>query len=284
MFFEVKIFQGGFIMNKRLFAAIILSSMVVMPVCCKNNFTVQTQTVTPQSAAYQGQQYTPQYGAQQYTAPQYTQIPYQQVAQPQTTTTTSSNQALKGYLVSVPSGVSIQATTMSELSSATSSLGQSVALVLTNGFTYNNVQIAPAGSTITGNVIAVRKGGRAGKNGQLQIRFTQINTPYGQIIPVSAMIKTTDGTGLLVAGTAKDAAKEYGKDVAIGAASGAVLGTAMGAMSQGSVGKGAIYGTALGGGLGLVKSLWDKGVDVVIPVNSSLELLIDQPITVQATK
>lgn len=251
--------------GKKIIASLAAASLLALPGVCASNFNVTTQTV-PQTV-YQNQ----------YSTPQYTQVPYQQ-------NTTNSSQPLQGYVVVVPSGVNIPVTTTSEISSSTASLGQSVSVVLTNGFYYNNVCIAPAGSTVTGNVVLARKGGHAGKNGQLQIRFTQINTPYGSVIPISAMIKTTDGTGILKAGTAKDTAKEYTKDLAVGSGAGAVLGLTMGALSGGSVGKGAVYGTAVGAGAGLVKSLWDKGVDVTIPVNSGLELTIDQPVTVQASK
>ena len=62
----------------------------------------------------------------------------------------------------------------------------------------------------------------------------------------------------------------------------AAAGTAMGAMSGGKVGRGAIYGTALGGGLGLIKSIADKGDNVEIPQNAQLDLVLTQPITVSA--
>ena len=249
--------------NKVVILSAILS-MTAIPAISASNFSVTT--AAPQTT-YQTQ----------YATPQYTQVPYNQ-----TTQTTSANQALQGYVTVVPAGVNIPVTTTFELSSATLSLGQAVTSVLTNNFYYNNVLVAPAGSTVTGNVTFVKKGGRAGKNGQLQVRFTQINTPYGNIIPISAMIKTTDGTGLLKAGTAKDTTKEYAKDLAVGSGAGAVVGLTMGALSGGSVGKGAAYGTAVGAGAGLVKSLWDKGVDVTIPANSGIELTIDQPITVHS--
>lgn len=252
--------------REKFIAALMLTSFLGLPGICESNFAVTTQTV-PQTPSYQTQ----------FATPQYTQVPYQQQQ------TVSASQPLKGHVVVVPAGVNMPVTTTMEISSATTSLGQPVSVVLTNGFYYNNVCIAPAGSTVSGNVILARKGGHAGKNGQLQIRFTQINTPYGNVIPISAMIKTTDGTGILKAGTAKDTTKEYAKDLTVGSGAGAVLGLTMGALSGGSVGKGAVYGTAVGAGAGLVKSLWDKGVDVVIPVNSGLELTVDQPITVQAS-
>ena len=96
------------------------------------------------------------------------------------------------------------------------------------------------------------------------------------------MIKTTDGTGILVAGTAKDTAKTYVKDTALGAGAGALAGLVGGAISGGSVGKGAALGTAIGGGIGIAKSLWTKGTDVEIPANSTVEITIDQPVTVNS--
>lgn len=190
---------------------------------------------------------------------------------------------LRGSVTMVPAKTAFQAVTTTELSSASLTLGQSVTVALGSDFYYNNTLIAPAGSQVSGNVVDLRKGGHAGKNGQLKIRFTNIITPYGQMIPISAVIKTEDGSGLLYAATAKDTGVDYAKDLGIGAGAGAVLGTAMGAMAGGSVGRGAIYGTALGAGLGLGKSLWDKGQDVTIPANSRIELQTDQPITVSSS-
>lgn len=253
-------------MNKKTLSALIILSITGLQGVCASNFNVTTPA--QQTSSYQNQ----------YTTQQYTQIPYS------TQSTTTSSQPLKGYVAVVPAGTNISVTTTTEINSSTATLGQAVSTVLASDFYYNNTLIAPAGSTVTGNVTYVRKDGRAGKNGQLQIRFTQINTPYGNIIPISAMIKTTDGTGILKAGTAKDTTKDYAKDLAIGSGAGAVVGLTMGALSGGSVGKGAAYGTAVGAGAGLVKSLWDKGENISIPVNSNIEITIDQPITVQSAK
>ena len=120
----------------------------------------------------------------------------------------------------------------------------------------------------------------ANKNGKIQIRFSHILTPTGQMIPITASIETEDGSGILKAGTAKDVTKEYIKDAAIGAGLGAALGTAMGALSRGSVGKGAIYGTAIGGGMGVLSSLIERGGNVEIPQNVQMTIVLDQPVTV----
>ncbi len=194
----------------------------------------------------------------------------------------TNNSNLQGYALFVPSGVTVDAVLSQEINSKSAVVGQIVTAILTEDFIYKDSLIASSGSTIIGNVVQTRKAGIANKDAQIQIRFTTIRTPYNNVIPISAVIATNDSTGILKAGTAKDAVKEYAKDTVIGAGSGAALGTAMGALSGGSVGRGAIYGTALGAGIGVIKGVANKGQDITIPANSQIKLLFDQPITLGA--
>lgn len=195
-------------------------------------------------------------------------------------TVTPQSGTLKGRVVTVPAGQSFQAVITTPISSATLALGQSITIALGTDFYYNNNLIAPAGSSVTGNVLEVSKAKHGSLNGKLNIRFTQIVTPYGIQIPISAVIKTEDNTGVLVGGTKVDVAKDYGKDLTVGAGAGALSGVVFGALAGGNIGKGAALGTAVGAGGGLVKSIWDKGDDVEIPVGATIELMLTQPITV----
>ena len=191
-----------------------------------------------------------------------------------------SNGTLKGSVVTVPAGQSVSAIVTTPLNSAVLELGQGVTLALGSDFYYNNKLIAPAGSSVSGSVIEVGKAKHGSINGKLLIRFTQIVTPTGVQIPISAVIKTNDNSGLLVGGTKMDVTKEYAKDVVGGSAVGAVSGVVFGALAGGNVGRGAALGTAVGAGSGLVKSAWDKGNDVVIPANAQIDIVLTQPITV----
>ena len=216
--------------------------------------------------SYQQEAQTPSYSQQYY-------------AQPQTRTSYGSK-TLKGRVVTVPAGTSVAAVVTMPLSSANLTMGQSVSIALGSDFYYNNNLIAPAGSTVSGTVVDVAKAKHGSMNGRLQVRFTQIITPYGGQIPISAVIKTSDGTGLLKGGTKTDVAKAYAKDMGVGAGAGALTGLVASAISGGSVGKGTAIMTGVGAGAGLLKSGWDKGNDVEIPVNSKVELQLTQPITV----
>lgn len=192
----------------------------------------------------------------------------------------SQGKTLKGRVVTVPPGVAMAAVVSTPISSEFLTVGQPVTVTLGSDFYYNSTLIAPAGSTVCGTAVQVTKAKHGSMNGSLRLRFTEIVTPYGSRIPISASVRTADGTGLLVGGTKTDVAKAYAKDVAAGSAMGALGGLVASAISGGSVGKGTAIMTGVGAGVGLAKSIYDKGVDVIIPSNSSIELQIDQPITV----
>ena len=194
-----------------------------------------------------------------------------------------NNNTLQGNVVMVPAGATVKAMLTVPLSSEYATAGQTVSLALNSDFYYDGKLIAPAGSTVYGTVIEASKAKRGSINGRLCVRFTQIYTPYGTQIPISAVIRTDDSSGVLVGGTKMDVTKEYAKDLTAGSAAGALSGLVFGALAGGDVGRGAALGTAVGAGGGLVKSIWDKGNDVAIPANATIDLMLTQPITVSSS-
>ena len=189
---------------------------------------------------------------------------------------------LKGAVIYTPVNLTTQAINSQPISSETMHQGQGVSTTLTKDFSYNGTVIAPAGSTISGSVLAIQKAGYANKNGSVYIRFNALTSPQGYRIPVSAVIKTDDHSGVLTGGTKIEAVKNYATSTAVGAGSGALAGTIISAVSDGSVGKGAAIAAAIGAGGGLIKELADKGKPVEIPTGATIEILFDQPITISA--
>lgn len=186
---------------------------------------------------------------------------------------------LQGRVVSAPAGTTVPGMTTYTISSQTSRVGDRVAVTLGSGLNGNGGVVLPAGTTVEGQIVEVAKANRFfSRSGKLNIRFNTAVTPDGRRIPISAKIATADGTGILTAGTTATRLKETAISGALGAGTGAVLGTALGGIT-GSTGKGAIYGTAIGSGLGLVAG---KGQDVVLPSNAKLDIVLDQPLTVGA--
>ena len=211
---------------------------------------------------------------------------YEQPAQPvnngiaQPVAQYPQNNTLHGNVIMVPAGETVKVMLTTPISSETATAGQTVSMALNKDYCYNGKVIAPSGSTIYGTVIEASKAKRGNINGKLCIRFNQIYTPYGTQIPISAVIKTDDMSGVLVGGTALDATLDYAKDATIGVAAGALSGVVFGALAGGSVGRAAALGTAVGAGGGLVKSAFDKGKDVTIPANASIDLVFTQPVSV----
>ena len=243
------------ILSKRLSLLMLVSVIGMNASFAASNFQYQ-QNYAPAQGQYQ-QNYYP-------AAPSYGKNP----------------QTLKGRVITVPAGAQFPAMVSTPISSEFLVMGQSVSLTLGSDFYYNNTLIAPAGSSVLGTVIQVSKAKHGSMNGTLNLRFTEITTPYGTRIPISARIKTSDGTGILRGGTKADVAKAYAKDMGVGAGAGALTGLVASAISGGAVGKGTAIMTGVGAGAGLLKSVYDKGEDVIIPSNSTVELYVDQPITV----
>ncbi len=184
---------------------------------------------------------------------------------------------IKNGIITVPAGEVFKCVFMSPVSSESAYTGQEITLALANDFYYNNNLIAPSGSKVTGTVIEVAKAKHGSLSGKLTLRFTHIYTPTGLDIPISALIKTTDGSGALLGG----------RD--IGLVTSEIPASSESVGHKGFVppymgvkaGTAAAMTTAVEtGGGGLLKSIWDKGNDVEISVNSRVDLILTQPITI----
>jgi hypothetical protein len=255
--------------------------------------TTPAYTTTSPGADYNLKNNYPQsvntYGTQNFNYNTQSAYPQNNYSQPNVNygyTPASNNYLppLQGRVVTVPAGSAISARTTTQISSEYLSTGDTVSVVLGSDFYFNGMLVAPANSTVIGNVVVGEKAGLTGKNGKLKIRFTGLTTPNGQRIPISGKLYTEDGTGMLIGGTSKERTMNAVKNTAMGAGMGALAGTILGPISGGKVGKGAVMGTAIGGGLGLGKTIMDKGENVVIPANSSLDITLDQPLTVNPTQ
>ncbi len=188
-------------------------------------------------------------------------------------------QPLQGYVVTVPAGTYVMGSVQSGVSSMSARAGDRVAVTVNSPVMSGGTVALPSGTMVEGQVISVTSAGRAGRNGQLDIRFTSAILPTGQRVPLSARIQTEDGTGILKGGTGKGRLGKAAVKTGGGAAAGAALGTALGALSGGSVGKGAIYGTAVGAGLGGLFAGAGKGEEVAMNPGEMVNIVLDAPVT-----
>lgn len=191
---------------------------------------------------------------------------------------------LKGHVVTIPPGTQLSAMTQGELSSENLTVGDTIAVQLSNGFYYNGTLALPPGTSVQGNVVIAERSGFTGKSGRLKIKFTNAITPTGQRIPLSGKLATNDNTGVLVGGTGAQRLTRVAKNTAGGAALGALAGVIISPLSGGKIGRGTALSTAVGGGLGLGKSVIDKGKQAVLPAGSSVKIVLDQPARINLNK
>lgn len=207
------------------------------------------------------------------------QSQYNQV-QPQYNNQSYGQQApLQGYIMTAPPGTVMSASLSSPVSSEFARVGDRFTATLASPVASGNSVILPAGSQVEGQVVMVKPAGRAGKSGELEVRFTSAMLPNGQRVPLSARIQTEDGTGIIKGGTAGGRLGRAAVTTGVGAGLGAALGTAMGPLSGGGVGRGAIYGTALGAGMGALGAAFQKGSPAEIESGEPVNIVLDQPLT-----
>lgn len=181
--------------------------------------------------------------------------------------------------VYVPAGTSLGVNLESTLSSALSMVGDPVTASLDSPIVVASDVVAPVGSKLIGSVVisVPARRFRVGDPGSLGVKFTDIKTPNGKHYPLSATYNVRGASG------GERLAKGLGK-TAIGAGTGAALGTAIGAIASGMPGRGAWSGAAIGGGVGAATALLSKGDEVVLSSGTKLTLLTEQSFSAVVNK
>lgn len=179
---------------------------------------------------------------------------------------------LRGRISTIPKGTTMMVKLDQPISSFSTNLGDAVSGTLENDVFANDVVVVPAGSEVLGQVSNVKRAGRLGKHGELDIRFFSIKTPDGVVLPLRAHIVTKDDSGILRGNSyAMDVFKGIG--ITAGATGlGAALGVASGSL-LGSVTRGVLFGTAMGGIAGATYAVMRQGKDVVIPSGSRISIV-----------
>lgn len=98
--------------------------------------------------------------------------------------------------VTVPVGYILPVSTRDSIDVNTMAVADRFYTVLKNDFYYNNKLIAPEGSNIIGTIVKITQP-KGMQKAEFFVKFTSIITPEGQNIPISAIFKTEDNTGVL---------------------------------------------------------------------------------------
>ena len=216
-------------------------------------------------------------------------VPAQTNVAPQANDSTSAPaQPADPNLAVIPAGAKIPLALAQAISTKNAREGDPVYATTTFPFVVNDRILVPAGTYIQGRISRVEKPGRSIKRAELLLHFTSMIYPTGYTVMLPAYVENTpgaDSNGVKDKEGTIQADKDTGKrveDAAKGAAVGGTVGS-LGGLAAGGL-NGARYGGLAGIAGGVAWALLKHGPDVKLPVGTSIEMEIQRPISVDASR
>src|ERR1700722_16699423 len=188
----------------------------------------------------------------------------------------------------IPAGSRIPLSLKQAISTKNAREGDSVYAETAFPFVVDNRVIVPAGSYIQGRIAHVERAGRVKGRAEILMHFTSMIYPSGYTVMLPGSVENTPGADNK---SVKDSEgtiqqdKDTGKKIEEGA-KGGVYGASGGALAGGLSGglNGARVGAAAGAAVGIGWALLKRGNDVKLDVGTSIEMEIQRPITVDASR
>jgi type IV secretion system protein VirB10 len=196
---------------------------------------------------------------------------------------------LNGQIYTVPAGTKVLLSLKSGVNTKTARPGDGVYLVSTFPVIVGSHVLIPSGVYVQGVVDKVERPGRIKGCAKLLMHFTTMIFPNGQVVGIPGAVDNLPGSGGPSVkgdeGTIEQASNK-GKDMG-NVAKGGVIGATggvIGGAASGSPGTAAAIGGLAGVAGGLIYTLLTRGDEVVIPEGTSLEMVMQRPLELQAAQ
>jgi type IV secretion system protein VirB10 len=188
-------------------------------------------------------------------------------------------------MLTIPAGTEIPLKLAQAITTKNARVGDPVYAETAFPFTVNDRVVIPAGTYVQGRISDVRRPGRVKGRAELLMHFTTMiyRSGYTVMLPGAVQnmpgadkqdVKDQEGT-IRQGGNKTEDVKTVGKVAGAGAGLGGLAGRDMK-----GVGVGGLAGAAAG--LGYV--LLSRGPDMTLPVGTSVQMVIQRPLTVKAAK
>lgn len=184
----------------------------------------------------------------------------------------------------VAGGTTVPLSLINTISTKHSAVGDRVYLETAFPVVVNGKIVIPVGSYVAGTVSEIKKPGRIKGRGELFIRFDTLTLPNGVTREFRARINGADGHSnrelestegkVISEGNKGGDARTVAETASAGASVGSVAGAA-----AGHVGMGLGVGAAAGAAAGLIGVLATRGPDAILPRGSTVDLVLDRPLT-----
>lgn len=184
----------------------------------------------------------------------------------------------------VPAGTRLPLVLHNAISTRSARPGDPIYLETTFPIILENKIVIPAGSYVSGEIVATKRPGKVKGRGELVLRLNGMILPNGYAVDFNA-IPTGAGTG------ANDTVDEEGKikgDTDKGSDVGTIVkgtgaGAGIGAIATRS-GTGAGVGAGIGAAAALIGVLLSRGPELEFPRGSTLDIMLDRPLYLDAEK
>ncbi len=170
--------------------------------------------------------------------------------------------------VTAPAGTTIPIRITEHLDSQTATDGEPFNGVITHEVVHDGVVVIPAGSAVSGRVVAAKDAGHFKGNSLLSVELTAVRR-HGALLPITTRAYTVEGKG-----RGKNSAEKIGGGAAVGAVLGGIFGG----------GRGAGIGALAGGGAGTAYQGVTRGQQVQIASESLIRFQLAAPLTVRSAE
>ncbi len=192
-------------------------------------------------------------------------------------------------VVTIPAGTKIPLSLKQAISTKNAREGDAVYAETAFPFVINNRVVVPAGSFIQGTIAHVERAGHGHGRAEILMHFTSMIYPSGYTVMLPGSVQNTPGADDKSVkdqeGTIqqdKDTGKKI-EDAAKGGTYGTMGGATAGGLATGSL-NGARVGAGAGAAAGIAWALLKRGNDVKLDVGTSIEMEIQRPVVLDATR
>ncbi|HWB87356.1 MAG TPA: hypothetical protein VG675_24650 [Bryobacteraceae bacterium] len=184
----------------------------------------------------------------------------------------------------VDTGTKVPLSLINSVSTKHSVEGDRVYLETVYPIVINGRVVIPPGSYVAGTVTQIKRPGRVKGRGELYVRFDSLTLPNGVTRDFRGRIGGMDGDApdkldrsegkVTSEGNKSGDARTVGEAAAAGTSVGVIAGAA-----AGHYGMGAGIGAAAGATAGMIGVLLSRGPDAVLAKGSTLEMVLDRPLS-----
>jgi hypothetical protein len=208
---------------------------------------------------------------------------------PSSVATPAAPAAADANTLTIPAGTKLALSLKQAISTKNAREGDAVYAETAFPFVVNDRIVVPAGTYIQGRVAHVERAGHGRGRSEILIHFTSMIFPSGYTLMLPASVENTPGAdsnsvkdqeGTIQAD--KDTTKRV-EDAAKNGVYGTMGGATAGGLAMGGL-NGARAGAGIGAAAGIAWALLKRGPDVKLDVGTSIEMEVQRPITVDASR